>query len=431
MADTAVKITNHPCFNNQAKHTYGRVHLPVAPRCNVQCNFCSRKYDCVAESRPGVTSVILNPEQALNYLEKLYEIKGEFIQVVGIAGPGDPLANPDETLRTLQLVRQNFPGMVLCLATNGLMLPEYAHDLISLGVSHVTITINAVHPLIGEKIYAWIKYNKRTLRPHEGSQILLENQLLGLKELKKNNIIVKINSVVIPGINDDHITDIAKLAAYQKADMLNILPYYPSKECEFCNIESPDSDLLQLIKKESAKYIPLMNHCNRCRADAAGLITENINNPEITDLLKTCQSDSNSAHQNNKLKNYKRIALATREGILINQHLGEAKYMLIFERKRKEYIFLEKRELPEKGGGMKRWQDLAEILTDCQVMLVSGIGEKPKQIFREKNIKILVLNGMITQILNKIFNNESLQSFIVKSAGTCGSGCTGTGLGCA
>jgi len=27
----------HPCFNEEAKHTNARVHLPVAPKCNILC----------------------------------------------------------------------------------------------------------------------------------------------------------------------------------------------------------------------------------------------------------------------------------------------------------------------------------------------------------------------------------------------------------
>jgi len=31
-----MNISNHPCFNDKVRHTFGRVHLPVAPRCNIQ-----------------------------------------------------------------------------------------------------------------------------------------------------------------------------------------------------------------------------------------------------------------------------------------------------------------------------------------------------------------------------------------------------------
>lgn len=58
---THFDISKHPCFNPAVKGQFGRVHLPVAPKCNIKCNFCNRKYDCINESRPGVTSNVLTP----------------------------------------------------------------------------------------------------------------------------------------------------------------------------------------------------------------------------------------------------------------------------------------------------------------------------------------------------------------------------------
>jgi nitrogen fixation protein NifB len=143
-----MNLDNHPCFNKSAHKSYGRVHLPVAPRCNVQCKFCNRKFDCVNESRPGVTSGILTPYQAMIYLDKVFAEKKN-ISVVGNAGPGDPFANPDETLETLKRVRETCPDMLLCLATNGLNLAPHVDALAKLKVSHVTVTVNAVDPAAG------------------------------------------------------------------------------------------------------------------------------------------------------------------------------------------------------------------------------------------------------------------------------------------
>ncbi|MCI5183912.1 MAG: radical SAM protein, partial [Candidatus Electrothrix sp. AW1] len=108
-----IDFNRHPCFNAKVKGQYGRVHLPVAPKCNIQCNFCNRKFDCVNESRPGVTSTILTPGQALEYMGKVLE-KGPRISVAGIAGPGDPFANTEETLETMRLIRKEFPDTILC-----------------------------------------------------------------------------------------------------------------------------------------------------------------------------------------------------------------------------------------------------------------------------------------------------------------------------
>jgi nitrogen fixation protein NifB len=91
--NTTIESPKHPCFDQEASHSHARIHLPVAPKCNIQCNYCNRKYDCVNESRPGVTSSVLSPMQAVFYLSALSD-RIENISVIGIAGPGDPFANP-------------------------------------------------------------------------------------------------------------------------------------------------------------------------------------------------------------------------------------------------------------------------------------------------------------------------------------------------
>ena len=49
---------------------------------------------------------------------------------------------------------------MLCLATNGLGLPPHLDELAELRVSHVTLTVNAVDPEIGAKIYSWVRDGK-------------------------------------------------------------------------------------------------------------------------------------------------------------------------------------------------------------------------------------------------------------------------------
>ena len=166
-----MNIDEHPCFNKKAHHQFGRVHLPVAPRCNIQCKFCNRQFDCVNESRPGVTSAVLSPTQAMVYLEKVLQQKPN-IRVVGIAGPGDPFANSVQTLETFQRIRRQYPEMILCVATNGLNLtPPIIDELAELKVSHVTVTVNAVDPEIGANIYAWMRIGKRVIRAAQGAEI--------------------------------------------------------------------------------------------------------------------------------------------------------------------------------------------------------------------------------------------------------------------
>src|SRR5660397_91421 len=119
--DIKLKIENHPCFSKDAHMKYARMHLPVAPKCNILCNYCKREFDCVNESRPGVTSHLLSPTEASDLVDSVLR-KMDNLAVVGIAGPGDPLANPEKTFSTFRLIKRKHPDLKLCLSTNGLLI---------------------------------------------------------------------------------------------------------------------------------------------------------------------------------------------------------------------------------------------------------------------------------------------------------------------
>jgi len=418
-----VDISTHPCFNVKAKAKFGRVHLPVAPRCNVQCNFCDRKYDCVNESRPGVTSTILSPHQALAYYRDIRE-KNENITVVGIAGPGDPFANPNETMETMRLIRDEFPDVILCLATNGLNLYPYLDEIAELEVSHVTITVNAVDPDIGAKIYSWLRPGKSTVRSSEGASILLEEQLKCITKLKELGLIVKINSVVVPGINDHHIIDIAKKVKSLGADIFNPMAYYNNPGSNFGHIETPSKDMIHQIRNEAKEHIDLMLHCQRCRSDAIGLITDEMKPEQYSRLVEF------SKLQIVPSKEKPNVAVATNEGVLINQHLGEATELSVFHEKDGVYELLETRDLPSAGGGNNRWEQVADVISDCSYLLVSGVGESPKSVLSEKGIDVRTIEGMISEALEGIYKGVDISHMIKRERTKCGDSCTGTGMGC-
>ena len=89
---------NHPCFG-RCKFNAGRIHLPVSPGCNIACRFCDRSINDV-EQRPGVTSKVITPQEAGNFIDRAVELVPS-IQVVGIAGPGDTLAT-DKAFETFR-----------------------------------------------------------------------------------------------------------------------------------------------------------------------------------------------------------------------------------------------------------------------------------------------------------------------------------------
>lgn len=226
---TRARIEKHPCYSEEAHHHYARMHVAVAPACNIQCNYCNRKYDCANESRPGVVSETLSPAEAAH---KVLVIAGKIPQmtVLGIAGPGDPLANPKQTFETFERIAEKAPDIKLCLSTNALMLSDYVDQIKNLNVDHVTITINMVDPEIGTKIYPWIRWKRKRITGIEASRILHERQMEGLQALQEADILCKVNSVMIPGINDEHLAEVNQVIRSKGAFLHNIMPLISAPE---------------------------------------------------------------------------------------------------------------------------------------------------------------------------------------------------------
>jgi nitrogen fixation protein NifB len=260
----------HPCFSEKAHDKFGRMHLPVAPACNIQCRYCVRKYDCANESRPGISSVVLKPHEAVDRVRCIVE-RSANISVIGIAGPGDPLAN-DATFEVLTAINREFPELILCLSTNGLMLSDRLEDIVKCGVKSITITINSVLPETAENIYSHVYYRGKKLKGRAAAECLLCNQWKGLRNAIDAGLIVKVNSVLIPGVNDTEIPLIAWLAGGKGADIMNIIPLIP--QAEFADIERPSRADIHKKRAECEKHIPQMTHCKQCRADACGILGE-------------------------------------------------------------------------------------------------------------------------------------------------------------
>jgi nitrogen fixation protein NifB len=256
----------HPCFSGKANTNKGRVHLPVSPTCNIQCKFCKRSLN-KTEQRPGVTNQILTPDKALDIIDKALELCPD-ITVAGIAGPGDTLATPF-ALETFRLVQEAHPELINCLSTNGLLLEQYAQDIWDVGVRTLTVTVNAVDSEILAKINSFVFLGDRLYEGLEAARILIDAQKRGIKKIADLGAVVKINIVLILGVNDGHIGEIAETVAALGASIINIIPLIPQHE--MAHLKAPDCDALLNARTAAEKYLPVFRHCQHCRADAVGV----------------------------------------------------------------------------------------------------------------------------------------------------------------
>ena len=391
------KTATHPCYNC-AGHKYARMHLPVAPRCNVQCNYCVRKFDCPNESRPGVTTKVLTPEEAFEKYKVVKE-KVPNLTVVGIAGPGDALANFDETKRTMELIKEYDPDVTFCLSTNGLLLPTYASELINLGVSHITVTINAVDPKIAGKIYKYINFMDTKYEGESAGAILLSNQLSGLRILVAHGVVCKVNIVSLKGINDMHIPKIVETMKEIGCYITNIMPMIPVEGSVFENMTSLTNKEIEKLRKDCGLIMQQMTHCKQCRADAIGTLDNDLS-LEFRGYQPVVKETTDAVY---------RFAVASKNGMYIDQHFGHVKEWYIYEYKNDSVSYIEKRKIGQYCEGSDVCEDkedkitgIIETIADCSGVIAMRIGESPRRQLEKKNIEVVVTYDRIEDAVLKV-----------------------------
>jgi nitrogen fixation protein NifB len=394
-------LATHPCYNEEAHHEFARMHLPVAPKCNIQCNYCNRRYDCVNESRPGVTSKVLTPEQAVDKIGMVLE-KIPYLKVLGIAGPGDPLAN-EETFETLRLIKGKYPELTACLSTNGLALPERAEELYDLGVRFMTVTMNSVDAEIGEKIYSLVLQDGEKLRGREAAERLIENQLEGIRKCIELGMLVKINIVMIPDINDGHIPDIVKKVKDLGAYIINILPLIPVAGTKFEHLRAPTPEERKAMMDLCEQDARMMRHCKQCRADAIGLLADDRSSEFILSdgCGSVCGSKSggpNVVFEEHPDEEEMLVAVASSDGAKTDSGFGNAKIFRVYASDGKTVRFIKDVESP-KGTPVageehsKRIRTIIDMLGGVKAVAVSEIGHMPEKMLLAKGIAVVITDS--------------------------------------
>ena len=133
----------------------------------------------------------------------------------------------------------------------------------------MTVTVNGVHAKIQKEICSHLVFHDLFITGEEAARRLIAAQLSGIRRITELGVFVKINTVLLPGINDRHIAEIASAAAKAGASMINIIPLLP--RFEFLSHRPPSVEELERAQGEAERILPVFTHCRRCRADACGI----------------------------------------------------------------------------------------------------------------------------------------------------------------
>ncbi len=257
---------DHPCYTGEHAK-FVKLHLPIGGRCNIHCRFCESglEHEGQTADYPGRTVRTLSPEEVERLLRNARRECGR-IDVVGIAGPGDPLANWDETRTALEIAAETAPEAKRCLSTNGVWLEQYLPELRRL-VHAITITVNTLDPETAERIYdRAVNEDGETLTGPEAARWIVERQERALDLLSEERYLLKkVNFVLIPEVNEDDVEEVAKRAADAGFHAMNVIPLLPGGDLR--DHRPPTCRELSRARDRAERYLPVMRRCRQCRAD--------------------------------------------------------------------------------------------------------------------------------------------------------------------
>ena len=363
------------CSSSIEKITVPILHVPAAGRANNRSRFAPEEKSAQA----------LMPAEAVAWVDKsLNELNAE---AVFISGPGDPLAAPESTMETLRLLRGEFPQMDLGITTLGLGGQEYTHALAENGVKAVSLLVDAVDANIVQELYAWIRPGKKTIPLAPAAEVLLEEQVKTTRALKESGFTVDIRTTVYPGINDEHIEEIAQKMADLGADSLTLSPCLSNgKEGD---PPVPGKQVMDDLCERASRYLA---------------VHKGVNNQEYKTEAGSVGRGCSPVVMPKATEDRQNVAVVSSNGMEVDLHLGQAIKILIYgPREDGLACLLETRPAPEPGGGGERWHKLADTVKDCFVLLTASAGESPRKILSTSGISVIITDDNIEGLVDVLY----------------------------
>jgi len=173
----------------------GSLRVSVTDRCNLRCRYCMPEQEYV-----------WLPKQSILTFEEIARLVGIFTSLgvakVRLTG-GEPLLRHD--LPTLTAMLAQSPGVRdLALTTNGLLLAKQAEDLKRAGLGRVTVSLDTLRP---ERMQALARSDRHA------------DLLTGIAAARRVGFPVKLNTVVMRGVNDDELVDLIEFARAHDAEV--------------------------------------------------------------------------------------------------------------------------------------------------------------------------------------------------------------------
>jgi len=214
------------------KDSYNRpvtnLRISVTPKCNLACVYCHR------EGEKEFTSPLSAEE-----IHEILNVAAKFgIRSVKFTG-GEPLLRPD----LLEIIQAIPAGIESSITTNGTLLAPIAQDLKRAGLRRVNVSIDSLSPVTYEKIAG---INR------------LDDVLTGIDAALAAGLTpVKLNMVVLKGINENEVDD---FLAYVRNNRNLVLQLIELMNFNECNNHEDLSGIEKVLASQSPQIITRRMH---------------------------------------------------------------------------------------------------------------------------------------------------------------------------
>ncbi len=284
---------------------FGRVHdylrISLTERCNLRCFYCMPEEGIALRPR----SVFMNKEEIVEVAKTFVSLGINKIRLTG----GEPLVRSDakEIIQALSEL-----PVELAITTNGVLIDTFIDTFKSVGLESINVSLDSLQK---EKL------NRITRREY------FDKIMSNINLLIQNNFHIKLNAVIIRGVNDDELIDFIEFTKEKNVHFrfIEFMPFDGNKWdwqkgvsfkeiMNKINLQYGSSVLrLEDRKNDTAKNFmikdyfgtfavissvsnPFCDTCNRIRLTADGKIKNCLFSNSETDILSALRLGENIEH---------------------------------------------------------------------------------------------------------------------------------------
>ncbi len=286
------------------KDQFNRVHdylrISLTERCNLRCFYCMPEEGILLRPR----SEFMSAEEVIKMAKVFVSLGVKKIRLTG----GEPLVRKDakEIITELACL-----PIELAISTNGILVDEYIDTLKSSGIKSINVSLDS---------FKKERFNSITRRDH------FDKVISNIDLLLKEKFHVKINTVLIKGVNDDEICDFVAWTRDKNVHVrfIEFMPFVGnkwdwSKGISYADIMATiekqfGNNVIKLedARHDTAKNYSVYNHvgtfaiissvtnpfcdtCNRMRLTADGKMKNCLFSGTETDLLTAMRNGKDVA----------------------------------------------------------------------------------------------------------------------------------------